>query len=196
MPGDGPKVSGGDALDKAVVTAMAVRKGGQPGSRRRTITAPEPSPHLADLSLQQLRGYRERLNLEEEKASYWRRLIHARIDVLEAEAHTDGALSIEDLVRVLGETGSGQTRKALLRVRPADPLPDLPVLSDMWVEDVDPHDDAALGEALDRLHGAEKQLTEYRHALHERIDEATSELIVRYRENPASALSALPEVRR
>ena len=182
--------------DKVDITGMAERKGGQPGSRRRTITAPEPSPHLAELSLQELRGYRERLNLEEEKASYWRRLVHARIDVLDAEAHSDGTLSVDDLVRVLGETGSGQTRNALLRVRPADPLPDLPVLAEMWVEDVDPRDPAAVSEALDRLHSAEKQLTEYRHALHERIDEATSELIVRYREDPVSALSALPEVSR
>ena len=118
------------------------------------------------------------------------------MDLLEAEAHTEDGLGIDDLVRVLGETGSGQTRHALLRVRPADPLPDLPVLADMWVDDVDPRDPVAVSEALDRLHGAEKQLTEYRHALHERIDEATSELIVRYREDPASALTALPEVRR
>jgi hypothetical protein len=181
-------------IEKADVTGMAERKGGQPGSRRRTITAPEPSPHLADLTLQELRAYRERLNLEEEKASYWRRLVHARMDVLEAESHTEGVLGIEDLVRVLGETGSGQTRHALLRVRPADPLPDLPVLSDMWVTDVDPHDAAAVGEALDRLRAAEQQLTAYRHALHERIDEATGELIVRYRADPASALIALPAV--
>ena len=57
---------------------MSDRKGGQAGNRRRTITSPEPSPHLADLSLQELRAYRERLNREEEKASYWRRLVHAR----------------------------------------------------------------------------------------------------------------------
>jgi hypothetical protein len=175
---------------------MPERNGGQPGSHRRTITAPEPSPHLADLSLAELRAYRERLNLEEERASYWRRLVHARIDVLHAEADTGAALGIDDLVRVLGETGTGQSRHALLHVRPADPLPDLPVLAEMWVEDVDPTDPAALDEALDRLSSAEKQLTAYRHALHERIDEATSELIVRYREDPASALSALPEVGR
>lgn len=173
---------------------MAERNGGQPVSRRRTITAPEPSEHLADLTLQELRAYRERLNREEEKASYWRRLVHARIDVLEAESHTDGVLSFDDLVRVLGETGSGQTRHALLRVRPADPLPELPMLSDMWVTDVDPHDPEAVREALERLHSAESQLTSYRRALHDRIDEATSELIVRYRDDPTSALAALPEV--
>ena len=173
---------------------MSDRKGGQAGNRRRTITSPEPSPHLADLSLQELRAYRERLNREEEKASYWRRLVHARIDVLDAESHTDGVLSLEDLVRVLGETGSGQTRHALLHVRPADPLPDLPVLADMWVADIDPHDPDAVSDAMEKLTSAERQLTDYRHALHDRIDEATSELIVRYREDPSSALAALPEV--
>jgi hypothetical protein len=62
------------------------------------------------------------------------------------------------------------------------------------VVDIDPHDPAALAEALARLHSAERQLTDYRRALHERIDEATGELIARYRDDPASALTALPEV--
>lgn len=169
------------------------RKAG-PEARRRTITDPVPSPHLADLGLQDLRAYRQSLSDEEDKVSYWRRLVHARIDVLEAEAHTDGTLSIEDLVRVLGDTGSGRTRTALVTVRPADPLPELPVLADMWVTEVDPHDATAVAEALERLRAAERQLTEYRRALHQRIDEATGELIVRYRKDPASALIALPEV--
>jgi hypothetical protein len=169
------------------------RSSGQPTGRRRTITAPEPSEHLAALTLGQLRAYRERLNHEEEKASYWRRLVHARLDLIEAESHSSGVLSFEDLVRVLGETGSGQTRHALLRVRPADPLPELPVLEEMWVNDIDPHDEAAVAEALATLRSAERQLTAYRHALHERIEEATSELIVRYKADPVSALTALPE---
>jgi hypothetical protein len=163
-----------------------------PAVRRRTITDPEPSPHLNDLSLEELRAYRERLSGEEERVSYWRRLLHARIDLLEAESHTAGDLSFEDLVRVLGETGSGQTRHALLHVRPADPLPQLPELASMWVAEVDPHDVSAVADALTRLHAAEEQLTGYRRALHLRIDEATGELIVRYRDNPTSALVALP----
>ena len=173
---------------------MSERRGGQPGSRRKTIVAPEPSPHLASLDLHELRAYRARLTAEEERASYWRRLVHARLDLLEEEARSDGVLGFDDLVRVLGETGSGQSRRALLHVRPADPLPELPILSEMWVTDVDPHDPEAVDEALARLRSAEQQLTQYRRALHERIDEATGELIVRYRNDPASALVALPEV--
>lgn len=163
-----------------------------PVVRRRTITEPRSSPHLSGLALHELRAYREQLGAEEERVSYWRRLLHARIDVLEAESRTAGQLTFEDLVRVLGETGSGRSRHALLHIRPADPLPELPLLADMWVAEIDPHDEAAVADALARLRTAEHQLTGYRRGLHERIDEATGELIVRYRDDPASALVALP----
>ena len=43
-----------------------------------------------------------------------------------------------------------------------------------------------------RLAAAEVELSAYRRALHERLDDATSELIARYREKPALALCALP----
>ena len=172
---------------------MSQSSGNQPVTRRRTITHPEPSPHLASLTLAELRAYRARLNCEEERASYWRRLVHARIDLLEAESSAEGELGLEDLVRVLGETGSGQTRRALLRVQAADPLPELPELARIWTADVDPQDEQAVADALARLNEAEAQLTHYRRALFDRIDQATSELIVRYREHPPSALAALPE---
>lgn len=169
------------------------RAGRSPDGRRRTITNAEPSPHLADLDIVQLREYRHRLTEEEEKVSYWRRLAHARIDLLEAESRTDGTLSMKELVRVLGDTGAGRTRKALLTVKAEDSLPDLPELDDMWATEVDPHDPDQVADAVGRLRAAERQLTDYRRALHERIDEATAELISRYRENPAGALIALPE---
>lgn len=169
------------------------RRGPDPAARRRTVTDAEASEHLQDLSLEELRAYRQRLTAEEERTSYWRRLVHARMDVLEAESHVDGTLSIDDLVRVLGDTGSGQVRTQLLRIRPADPLPELPALTEMWDNEVDPHSPDEVAAALERLRGAERKLTEYRRALHERIDEATAELIVRYRENPSAALSVLPE---
>ncbi len=51
-----------------------------------------PPDAWADLSLDALRLYRRRLAEEEEKVSYWRRLVHARIDVLEAEAHHERPL--------------------------------------------------------------------------------------------------------
>lgn len=172
---------------------MTQRRGPDPSARRRPVTDAEASEHLQDLSLEELRAYRQRLTAEEERTSYWRRLVHARLDVLEAESNGAGTLSIDDLVRVLGDTGSGQVRTQLLRIRPADPLPELPALSEMWDNEVDTRDPQAVAAAQERLRAAEGKLTDYRRALHERIDEATAELIVRYRENPSAALSVLPE---
>lgn len=150
----------------------------------------EPPRHWSELSLDGLRAYRRTLAAEEEKVSYWRRLVHARIDVLEAEAHHERPLTIDELVRVLGDTGAGHGRSALVSVGAAAPLPDLPVLEEMWVTELDPHDPGAVADAVRRLRVAEHQLTEYRHALHQRLDQATQELIDRYRQDPAAALVA------
>ena len=164
----------------------------QPGPAPGAVPGFEDPPqHWSELSLDALRGYRRRLADEEERVSYWRRLVHARIDVLEAEAHHERPLHIDELVRVLGDTGQGRGRTALVSVHAAEPLPDLPILQEMWVTELDPNDAEAVADALRRLRVAEKQLTDYRHALHVRLDDATTELIRRYREDPASALVAL-----
>ena len=151
------------------------------------------APRLAELALPGLRAYRRRLSDEEERVSYWRRLVHARIDVLEAESAREGPLSLEALARVLGDTGTGHNRTALVRVRAAEPLPELPVLEEMWLAEVDVTDPAQVSRAVTRLRSAENQLTSYRKALHQRIDEATAELISRYREDPSLALIALTD---
>ena len=171
---------------------MARRRNTRGGSAHlRPAAEAVSSPHLVRLSLTELREYRRRLTEEEDRVSYWRRLAHARIDVLEAESHADGVLSIDDLVRVLGDTGSGRRRTALVSVSAAEPLPELPALEEMWVTEVDPHDPAHVAKAVERLRSAEQSLTDYRRALHERLAEATGELISRYRDRPAAALEAL-----
>lgn len=150
----------------------------------------EPPRHWSELSLPGLRAYRRTLSAEEERVSYWRRLVHARIDVLQAQAHHERPLTIHELVGALGDTGAGHGRNVLVRVAAADPLPNLPVLQEMWVTDLDPGDSDAVADALARLRKAEHQLTDYRRALHERLDGATTELIDRYKRDPASALVA------
>jgi hypothetical protein len=153
-------------------------------------------PEAADigaLDLAGLREYRQRLDAEEDRVSYWRRLVHARLDLLAAEAASDHTLTLEDLVRVLGDTGTGRSRQALVTVHASEPLPELPELAEMWATEVDPHDEAQVADAVERLTRAERQLTEYRRALHQRIDEATAELIARYRRDPRAALALIPE---
>jgi hypothetical protein len=164
-----------------------------PEPRRHTVTSSVPSEELAALDLVGLRDYRHRLEAEEDRVSYWRRLVHARLDLLAAESAADHTLTVDDLVRVLGDTGTGHSRRALVSIRAADPLPDLPELTEMWATEVDPHDPEQVDDAIDRLTRAEQQLTDYRRALHARIDEATGELILRYRDNPVAALAVIPE---
>jgi hypothetical protein len=147
---------------------------------------------LADMELEALRAYRKDLQSEEDKVSYWRRLVHARLDLIEAGSSTSGSLTLPQLIRVLGDTGTGASRQALSSIHASDPLPDLPESEWMWVSEIDYHDAEAVAEALARLRAAEEKLTEYRKALFERLDEATAELIVRYRENPTAALTILP----
>lgn len=169
---------------------MTTPAGTGDGTAGGSGTAPrDPS----ELGLDELRGYRRRLTAEEDRVSYWRRLLHARIDLLEAESRIEGRLTTEDLVRVLGDTASGHRRRALVRVAAAEPLPDLPALEHMWDTEVDPHDPEQVAGALERARAAERQLTEYRRALHLRIDESTAELISRYRADPSQALGLLPQ---
>lgn len=148
---------------------------------------------LAALDIEALRRYRRSLEAEEDRVSYWRRLVHARMDLLSAESQSEVPLTLADLVRVLGDTGSGRSRRALLRIQAAEPLPELPEVAEIWADDVDTTDETAVSDALGRLRVAEQQLTAYRRALHERIAAATEQLIVRYRDNPAAALSLIPK---
>src|SRR3954447_11024487 len=119
-----------------------------PNEGSLSLAEEPPSATWSLLELNDLRLYRKRLAEEEEKVSYWRRLVHARIDVLEAEAHHERPLRLDELIRVLGDTGTGRTRTALVRVRAADDLPELPVLADMWVTELDPEDAEAVAAAI------------------------------------------------
>lgn len=153
------------------------------------------APQLADLDLPALRAYRQRLRDEEDRASYWRRVVHARLDLIGAGGSGPGsgagvAIGFEDLVRVLGDTATGAGRTALLRVRAADPLPELPDLAEVWAPPTSP---AATAVVVERLRAAERQLTAYRSALFARLDESTAALISRYRSDPSAALSVLDQ---
>ena len=150
------------------------------------------APRLDDLGLPGLRAYRQRLRDEEDRASYWRRVVHARLDLIEAGGSGTGgvAIGLEDLVRVLGDTATGAGRTALLRVRAADPLPELPDLAEVWAPPASPAETAVV---VERLRAAERQLTAYRSALFARLDESTAALIARYRSDPSAALSVLEQ---
>ncbi|MCU1592075.1 MAG: hypothetical protein JWP11_3331 [Frankiales bacterium] len=161
--------------------------GGRRGGSRPT---PERSEEFAHLSLNDLRDYRRTLTSEEDQVSYWRRIIQARLDVL--RAGTLGSADGGHLRPVLTDDRVASSRTALISVVPADDIPPLPNLAELWERRVDDSDLRGQGELDHDLAVAERQLSEYRQALHRRIADATGELIARYREEPSLCLSALP----
>ncbi|HVE75025.1 MAG TPA: hypothetical protein VNA30_08100 [Mycobacteriales bacterium] len=163
--------------------------GAPPLARSGRLHAPERQPEHAHLTLAALRDYRRAATTEETKVSYWRRILQARIDVLRA-----GAISPTSgtQLRPLLTDQRAATRTALLEVMPADDIPPLPNLPELWERQVDPEDAEGLARLDADLTEAEVQLSSYRRVLHERIDAATSELIARYREEPGLCLTALP----
>ena len=164
-----------------------------PSTRRRPVKHAVSSPHLADIPLAELRAYRQRLVMEDEKVAYWTRLIRMRTEVLESESSLEDTPSTEKVLRVLGDTVTGRVRKALLAIRSGGDLPELPVADEIWNAEIDLHDPAEVAAAVARLRQAEARLMEYRNALRNWLDEATGELIVRYGADPARALGLLPE---
>lgn len=159
--------------------------------QRRAIGVPERSAEFSHLPLVGLRQYRKALTQEESRVSYWRRIIQARLDVVRSLGGVSGP-DVEALRPVLGAARVGAARNALLDVVPVDDIPPLPNLESLWEKDPRPGDDAYNEALVADLVKAEAQLSAYRSALHRRLAAATTELIARYREEPALCLSALP----
>jgi hypothetical protein len=188
MDARSPQTSGqprsiGSVAERATVPAQSGRRAG-------ARPVPERSPEFAGLTLEALRDYRKTLTTEEAKVSYWRRIIQARLDTVRA-----GTLGTQDgthLRPVLTDSRVAGSRKALLEVLPVDDIPPLPSLAELWDRRVEEDDAAGLVVLEADLAEAETQLSSYRRALHQRISDATNELIARYRAAPALCLSVLP----
>ena len=137
------------------------------------------------MDLKRLRIYRRTLLGEELRASYWRRLLQARRDLLRADSDPGDRQALTDtLTEVRGTKG----RQVILTLHPDGGMPILPHLPDLWATVVDRGDDATRAELFGKLASAESVLSSYREALHRRLDRATAELVARYHEDPSQCL--------
>lgn len=152
---------------------------------------PLRSEDFAALSLDQLRAYRRALLEEEDRVSYWRRILQARLDTLR-EGGRPSRGDLAALAPVLTAPRVQRGRSALVTVVAADDIPPLPDLARLWEQPHVPGDLAGTAALEEGLVGAEAELSAYRSALHRRLDAATMELIARYREDPARCLEVLP----
>ncbi|HTY72237.1 MAG TPA: hypothetical protein VMI11_07390 [Actinomycetes bacterium] len=179
---------------RAVESPARTRAGARP--------KPQRNPEFAHLTLTALRAYRLSLSREESRVSYWRRLIQARLDVLEAQASdVPGSVAARGIARdsdrverlrgVLAEVRPVDGRTALLSTSVDDVLP-LPDLEELWSREVHADDEDQVRALRTDLAVAELQLSAYRGALHRQLGAATAELVARYHEDPQLCLSALP----
>jgi hypothetical protein len=97
---------------------------------------------------------------------------------------------------VLAESGAVHRRLANQSVRPADDIAALPDLHALWTRLVDPTDAAEVEAFVAALQEAETTPSGMRREFHRRLDEATGQLIARYRQDPTLALTALPDIGR
>jgi hypothetical protein len=162
--------------------------GAVPSSAHRAAKAPERSPELAHMDLARLRSYRRTLLDEELRASYWRRLLQARRDLLRANGAPGDRKALAD---ALAENRGGAGRQVMLTLHPDGGMPILPHLPELWASSVDRGDDDVRAALFGRLASAESVLSSYREALHRRLDRATAELVARYYEDPPQCLVAL-----
>lgn len=144
---------------------------------------------VTTLSLAQLRARRKELQAHESHVSYWRRIIQARLDLLEEGVVKHGA-SGDGLQRVLTQRLGVNNRLGLLSVQPQGGQP-LAGLDHLWHRTLTASVDEQ-AELDAELREAEHELSTYRNELHQYIDEATAELIRRYRENPDLVATVLP----
>ena len=171
--------------DEDAATRRANRK-----AARAAVLPPERNVSFDHLSLEDLRQVRTDLIDQETRVSYWRRIIQARLDVVRSDI-TDHS-PVTDLAKVLTEATSAHRRLAHISVLPADDIPPLPDLAEVWARQIPEEDPVGREQLVTDLEAAEDQLSAFRSELFRAIDVATTELIARYREQPLLALQILP----
>lgn len=168
--------------------------------RRRIDMVMDPAftETLESLPLEELRSRRAILDDLDTELSYYRRILHGRLDLLDFElrrrAGTETRSLIEALPEILADSPSGKTSNPLDMERPLE-LPELAgegrrsvdaALSDDFLAHLPTLADDDLTEIRDSLSKTEAQLSEQRRAVYDAYDLVTAELTKRYRDGTAS----------
>lgn len=171
----------------------------------RPDPADGPAPDLGALDLAALRALRRDAQREEADLSYVRRMLHGRIDILQAELRRRGgagAAPDEGAVPVLGPPvvdrlseiladGPSRVRSSARHVRMGTPLTErVRVLAEQMLAEVELSDlgartDAELHSAMGRLLRHEQQVSRRRQLLQHTIDGCSAEVTRRYRAGEA-----------
>lgn len=174
-----------------------------PNGRRRIdrVLADDFASDLPSLSLDEVRARRREAEQEEADLSYVRRMLQGRMDILRAELARragGGDKIVEHLSNVLADAGrSDHGLGRFLRVEPSrvDEHRRLveQVIADVGVSDVENLSDDELREALGRLEGFERGISEDRARVQQVMDTLTTEVAQRYKSGSATVDDLLAE---
>lgn len=162
--------------------------------RRRIdiVLEPEYLEGLADLDINELRRRRDTAEDVEAQISYYRRLLHGRMDLLDFEQRRrrgDEKRSIlEALPEILAKGMVLGSEPALKHIETMPPLPSVTgrrlidkIMDDGVLANLGELTDDEITEAIGRLRDVETQLSGQRRQLHHVIDALQDEIVTRYR---------------
>ena len=157
-------------------------------------------PDPADLSLEELRSLRHRLQLEDDAVSYARRVAQARLDLVKAEAlHRTSQADVvvdEELRTVLSSHLTGGPARP---PRPTEDLSDHPLaveLDELCARNglgrLKTLDDAQLVVLTEAIAAFEQRVSSDRRLRFDQLDALSAELVRRYRDGEAD-VDSLPD---
>lgn len=169
-----------------------------PGGRRRIdrVLADDFLDAVSGLSLPDLRERRKDAEQEEADLSYLRRMLHGRIDIVQAEqrrrdpAYVGGSV-IDELTAIL--TDDHRTTRGLGRHMSVKPSrvdehrrTVEALVADTVISDVGARSEDELADALATLQAHEAEVSDVRRLVQHAVDQLSEELARRYREGDAS----------
>ena len=168
--------------------------------RRRIdiVLEPEYLSDLSEISLQELRARRSTAEDVETQISYYRRLLHGRMDLLNFELRRRSGEEERTLLEALPEIlAAGMVLGPEPNLKHIETMPPLPtttgrrlidkIMDDGVLTQLPELSDEEVAEALDRLAEVENQLSGQRKQLHGVIDALQDEIIGRYRSQQGEA---------
>ena len=168
--------------------------------RRRIdiVLEPEYLEGLAELDLDEVRRRRDTATDVEAQISYYRRLLHGRMDLLDFEQRRrrgeDGRTILEALPDILAKGMVLGSEPALKHIETMPPLPSVTgrrlidkIMDDGVLANLPELTDEEVSEAIERLREVETELSGQRRQLHQVIDTLQDEMVSRYRSEQGEA---------
>ncbi|MEX2424370.1 MAG: aerial mycelium formation protein [Acidimicrobiia bacterium] len=157
---------------------------------------------IDEIDIEQLRSRRQMAVEVEKELSYYRRLLHGRMDLLRFERRRrtgeESRSLIESLAEILSDPSRGEGHDPRRTILDTD-LPPMPetgrrevdaVLGDDVLAKLDSVDDDGISAALEAVQAIEREISDKRHQVQQVADLLSAQIAERYRSGTAESVSS------